>query len=337
MKKQHNIFLALMILSVTSCNQITQKRLDVSQLEKLQVHSFTLAESGSQNLQFKIDDKAYLVNNIVFNGINPDGIHYYFLSTDDNTKQILLVIDQTRNIYKWTDFYVETSHLFTKNMVAFVIKPFPERHIEEEITVTDFKNSKTVSDIESFRRNFGNDNLQELYYLTPIFNQTEEKYELNMYWEQAHYPMVKMRYSLDGLRVGFSSNDNGYTINELIQAGPSTEIPLSTKLDNRKVVCSVKVGDAAISIAVNPADSKEWSDYTIITDNGSGKIKETGLSSLFRYQDPLISIKPAIPVDERAAFIITTSEFVYDFYFDPKTGTSDAFLRPSSFTTRYPH
>lgn len=331
------IIFCFVITVITSCSSNTKIVLDANELERRSISDFVLPEGDSGTFSVQEKHKRYEISNLLSSGYNEDGIFYAYLSNKTEAPQLLLVIDRKRDIYKWTDFYPDTSHLYTKNMVAFVIYPFPERHQEEKIVVTDFLHDKTIETVNSSKRSSGDDILQELYYMQPSFSETEAGLELNIFWKQAHYPMTKMRYSLDGLRIGFSSNDDGYSINELTENPNQFDQSQAPLLDTHSVVCSQRINDSIVAIAVHPSGSTDWNDYVIAVSKGQEKAVITKLAPLFRYQDPLVSIRSAVPVDHRAAFIIETAEFVYDFYYDPATGESDAFLRPSSFTTRYPH
>lgn len=160
---------------------------------------------------------------------------------------------------------------------------------------------------------------------------------MNIFWEQAHYPMSRLRYFLDSKDVWFSSNDDDYSITELIENTNNIELSENTVLKNLFIICAEKIGETTIAVVSDQAGSLEWQQYRIITSSATEILNEISLASIFRYQDPLVAIKPAIPVDSRAAFIIETKEFSYDFYFDSSNGETDIFIRPSSFVTRYPH
>lgn len=327
-------FLTLMLVSCKTQN--TKKAIDETILKKLEITSLLLPDNNSL-FSYQEKRKTIEISNVVSSGFNKSGYFYAFLSTENEKKQILIVVNKEKSIFKWIDFYPETSHFYKEKLIAFVITPFPERHLEEEITIIDFENNKEVTKIDSSKRSIDTMKLQDLYYMTPSFSQDEEGSELNIFWEQAHYPMSRMRCFLDPLFVGFSSNDEDYSILELVPAVSVLDAQVNELQKKYSVVCSQKIGDLIIAITVNSKESQEWMDYDIVIVSDSNEINTISLASVFRYQDPLLSITSGIPVDNRAAFIIETAEFSYDFYFNPISGESDSFLRPSSFTTRWVH
>jgi len=319
------------------CNKIQLATIDETVLNRLELSDFILPVSNDISFGYIEKGKTYEITNVVNLGFNADQTFYAFLSTESNNTQTLLVIDKNRNIFTWANFYPETSHLYRKNMVACIISPFPERHLEEEIRVIDFYNNKDFFRINSFKRASQDENLQESYYLYPYYSKIEEGLELNIFWEQAHYPMEKLSYFLDSKDVWFSSNDDDYSITELIEDTRPIELSENTVLKNLFIVCEEKIGETTVAVVLDQAGSLEWQKYRIITASKTDILNENSLASIFRYQDPLVSIKPAIPVDSRAAFIVETKEFSYDMYFDSSNGETDIYLRPSSFVTRYPH
>jgi len=318
-------------------------KIDETILEKSKMDDFILPANNDEIIiNYKGKDKTSAIQNVISSGYNTSGDFFVFLSTDNESRQILLVISQKRNIFKWIDFFPKTSHFYREKLIAFVIKPFPERHSEEEIYITDFINNKEITRVNSSIRSIDQDKLQDLYYVEPSFSKDEEGLVLYIYWEQAHYPMTKMSYFLDSLDVGFSSNDGNYSITEL-EENNSFDINLNGVLENYTILSSQENRSNIIAIVIESDEILtlrkvlEWEDCSIIIASKSNIIKQIPLVEVFKFQDALLSIKSGKPIDHRAAFIIETAEFTYDFYFDPITEESDSFLRPSSFVTRYPH
>lgn len=355
------VFIIVVLLSVISCSKkeraeaeniatkeklVTDDSIVLNELNlvNFDVDNYLLPGDDSNELLIEVDNSKHNISNLVSYTFLDKNFFSFFLSTEDSQRQILLVMNKETGFIKNVDYYPATSHFFTEELVSFVILPYEERHLVLDIIITDFNYDVVYKKSKSLRRSFDDYKIQDLYYLSPSFGKKIEDGELNIFLEQAHYPMGLIRYEYTKANTDYpfslisgSSNDNGYSINELnLSSNQNTEFNLSGFQGNYYIVCSQKKGDYDIAIATTKEASLNWCDYFILISSFSSSQKQVvALSSVFKYQDQLVSIANAIPIDSRGSFIIETAEFKYDFYIDPATLITDAFLRPSSFTTRY--
>jgi len=303
--------------------------------------------------------KPYTVSNVIGSSVNTAG-YYFFVCADESEKaQFLVTVNPENSIITVADYYEGLSYLFPEQLVLASILPHEERHLKETFVAVNVGTGMELAEKEiNFKRTLReSEPLQELYYLESRMQLHSSKLGIEIFWEQAHYPMKRAFFSINDGALRSSANDGKYSISELLantvlvskdadgnskitEHGVSRSIP-ATLLDGQDVLCAVLQpnGQLVAVITHTGSDPSRYDGYLLVVlDVDNQKIVQSNaLSELFRFQDPLIGIQGASWEKDSISYIIETKEFKYDFFWNYKDGSGDSYLRPSSFTTRYPH
>ncbi len=335
MKKYALYFLSLILFA--SC-EMTSITLTEDEIKTLNLSHFTTVDGIAH---VTVDNKTLPIENIVTSGINADNIAYYFLSTEVEKKQVLVVLNNTLDKVQWCEYYTEYCYFDSEELVALVIEPFETRHQGSTITVNDFKIDfyNTIENSFKFPNGVIAGNKQ-LNYLKPSFLEASWGGYL-VYWEQGYFSFHKNFYGLyeenlgrRGTEILSTVGENYSAIEELLPIEPLSEWQ-SPK--GYTTIAQNENEDYIVEFIVAKERKINWETCEIQYTNKETEQTETMLfADVFEYQDALKSIIPAQNRDERIAFIVETKEFTYDFYFDPSGDTTDIFLRPSSFVRLYP-
>ncbi len=330
-----------LIVTLVSVSCVSNDRgivLSEQHLETSSIQDFVLVEEDI--LQVLMGEKLFAVDNVVLLDKNQDDIIYFFLSTQEEKRQILVVLNNNLQKVQWGSYYTEHCYFDPVELVAIVAEPFPERHQSVVMKVHDFNidNFYTTETDLSFTLGTSEGDKQA-YYQVPKYKKSKFNAESSawytIFWMQAHYSFYDNKYTVDDkYRGGISISRDSSTLDELEPLEytmdgweyPTDYSPLSRNLNGvyETVIMSPKNEDPS------------WDNYQIYTKNNStGETSMISFGTVFRYQDPLISITPAKNKDNRVAFIVETKEFTYDFYYDPEGITTDSFLRPSSYKRIY--
>ncbi len=341
MKKSVTLLLFLVVLFNVTLIACTEKGVFLTE-EKLEQIDFQEIDVIEDNTIFvKTEEFNGEINNIKHSGKNPNGINYFFLSTEIDGKYILVVLNEPLNKIQYGAYYSEHCYFDPEELVAIVVDPFPVRHLEATVNVYDFTIDHFLT--REFDLSFPegtNKGNKQAYYKVPIFEKTPlitgSLAAYTIYWKQGHYSFADDTYSLQQEFRGdiYTSSDSS-TLDELIPLEYSMErwnYPKEYSPIGRNINNDIEV------VIMSPKDkTASWANYKIYTLNH--KTKETSIVSfadLFEYQDDLINVTAAENRDDRIAFIIETKEFSYDFYFDPDGENTETFLRPSSYIRLYP-
>ncbi len=309
---------------------LTEKHLD-----QMNSQDFALAEDKNQ-LQVSIDNKLYSIKNLVSLDKNQDNTMYFYLSTDDEKKLLLVVLNDELQKVQWGAYYTENSYFDPVELVAIVVEPFPERHQSAVMHIYDFAVDYLFTDETDLSFWPGtSEGDKQAYYQLPVYEKNMSGY-YTIFWRQANYSFTDNTYSIsEEFRGSFLTSGDESTLDELEPLEYSMErwtYPQEYSPIGRNVNSTYEV------VIVSPKNEEaNWENYQIFTnDKNTGETAMISFGSIFPYQDDLISISPAKNKDDRIAFIVETKEFSYDFYFDPSGETTDIFLRPSSFVKLYP-
>jgi len=257
-----------------SCQSDKQIKLESSVLNNLSMDKIQLPNDSDKNLYVLVDGKKSRVQNISSSGKNTQGTYYAYLDTMDDSVQLLLVVNKNENIFSWSEYYPGISHFYKDKLFLIAVKPYMERHLNQDIRIINMSNGKVVyNKNKSFKISDETTKMQEFYYLTPRFGIGESNTELNVYWDQAHFPVIKFQIYTDQTDwAAYSSNYDKYSLNELKYSSKSTgNFPLDSIQGNYTLVCSGVVGDYHYAIATKIKDSTSWEDYYLLITNSVSK------------------------------------------------------------------
>lgn len=323
------LFIVLLIVHsifFLSCNT-REVFLSEDIINTIKSEDIVLPSSEKKDVQLVQNDKLFKVINVLEYDYTSEGVFYCFLKSEIKEKQVLVVVDKNTDYIGWTPFYQETSHFFVEDLVSIVILPFEYPLRDVHILVNDYKKQKIFREVNEFRGTY-------FKYCIPSFGKSDNGNDYFIFWEQAHFPVSKMRYRRNTGFVGFSSNyDNNQWV-ELNEKKGQGKTIISYDEQVYTLLATQKSNDYIIGIVRNKEISSDWNDLFILIERNN-KREMLPLKDFFFYTEEFVSIKEADPRDYRATFIVETSEFKYDFYFDPEALTSDVVFRPSSFTVRY--
>ena len=330
---------------------ITEELLDV-----LTIENFTIDSIGIGKIDMVVNGKEVLVKNLLNNYFNKDSIPYFFCVTDDEDKQILVVLNTELQKLQWCYYYPKYSHFYSDDLLAFVFTPNKENTQIVEYYLNDFK-------IDAFRKHEENYYIHEnqivgdrqFYYITPLLEKEEDL--LTIFWQQGNYVNTFDQYKLNpsirngDLRTNYSA-DNEITELKTAFSAKTTFIP-----SNCEILASNVNEKFEVLFVVKEGEEKNWDTIKVISYNKElYEVNEISLASIFEYQDDICSIIPAVNTDanfdftqiidnysppmskqfdlkNRICFIIDTVEYMYDAYFDPEQMEFEIFLRPTMYKT----
>ncbi len=308
--------------------------------DMLQSISYEQLNTVDNSVVVTYDNKSVRIENIVSGGINSKGITYYFLSTEEDHKNILLVVNTDLQKLQWRYYYKEYSYFDPEELIAFVAEPFPVRHQSVKLNVYDFAIDLYISTERNLSFPLGvSVGDKQAYYQLPTYEKKQTGEDRPpiyiIYWIQAGYSFSDDSYSLaEHFRGRILSSSDSSSLDELIPLSSVVEVqPIS----DFNIIAHNENDHYSVSFIVPDTETLSWETCEIVyTDKKTGQSEKMLFASIFEYQDPLISITAAKNTDKRIAFIVDTKEFPYDFYIDPIDETTDIFLRPSSFVRLYP-
>lgn len=359
MKKNIILLLLVCMFSVVSCNKDASIELNKEVLQDKKEIRLIVPTNENDKLYVIIDDSTYLVSNMERSFINNNFFVAFFNLKQDKTKKILLIYEIESKSYECFDYYPETSYFFEDDMICFVNKmssssfPLPDIY-EIYLNFYDFKQKESIDDVYKSRVYTTNRNVKEFHYPVPRFYKTTKKEIPANYlsgydkvhskddviyyviWEQAHFPIFVDYYFYNSKYYSSccaypDEDKNEYrTIKEEFIPEHEQIVQLSKIKTKDTIVCSQKIDSYEVVVVCSNEGDSNYSNYSIITNNGNKQIKKS-LDSVFKYQDKLLSIKSAKGRDGNACFIITTEEFAYDLAINLENFEYDCYLRASSF------